>query len=61
MIEPCSPGLYLEMFVRGDRPGWSVWGNQATSAYAPDWPTYAHHSQRELQERVEDADLFTEP
>lgn len=39
LIEACSPGPYLELFARGSRPGWTVWGNQA-QAYTPDWPTY---------------------
>ena len=26
------------------RAGWTTWGHQADE-YAPDWPTYAHHSQ----------------
>ena len=29
LIENCSPGPYLELFSRGRRPGWHVWGNQA--------------------------------
>ncbi len=44
IVEACSPGPYLELFARGGRPGWDVWGNQADS-YFPDWPTYANHSQ----------------
>ncbi|MFC3167111.1 MT-A70 family methyltransferase [Paracoccus fontiphilus] len=44
LIEACSWGPRLEMFARGPRPGWTVWGNQA-EAYQPDWPTYANHSQ----------------
>lgn len=47
LIESCSPGPFLELFARGVRPGWKVWGNQADEAYAPSWDTYAHHSQRE--------------
>ena len=47
LITSCSPGPYLEMFARGDRPGWSIWGDQAHDEYSPDWPTYAHHSQRD--------------
>jgi N6-adenosine-specific RNA methylase IME4 len=43
LIESCSPGPFLELFARGPRPGWTVWGDQA-EAYAPDWPTYAHNS-----------------
>lgn len=45
LIEACSPGPYLELFARGPRPGWTGWGDQA-GEYAPDWPTYAHHSGR---------------
>lgn len=45
IIEGCSWGPYLEMFARGTRPGWTVWGNQADDSYRPTWDTYAHHSQ----------------
>jgi N6-adenosine-specific RNA methylase IME4 len=44
VIEGCSPGPRLEMFARGPRVGWTVWGNQADD-YAPTWDTYANHSQ----------------
>jgi len=44
VIEACSAGPYLELFARGPRKGWFVWGNQADD-YAPSWDTYAHHSQ----------------
>jgi N6-adenosine-specific RNA methylase IME4 len=44
IIEACSPGPYLELFGRGVRKGWSMWGNQADENYAPSWKTYAHHS-----------------
>lgn len=44
IIEACSPGPYLEMFARGARRKWVVWGNQATEYY-PTWSTYANHSQ----------------
>ncbi|PZX19616.1 N6-adenosine-specific RNA methylase IME4 [Palleronia aestuarii] len=44
LIERCSWGPYLEMFARGPRSGWDVWGNQAES-YTPTWKTYANHSQ----------------
>jgi hypothetical protein len=43
IIERCSPGPYLDLFSRGRREGWDVWGNQ-TEAYTPSWPTYANHS-----------------
>jgi N6-adenosine-specific RNA methylase IME4 len=44
IIEACSPGPYLEMFARGTRPNWTVWGNQADASYAPTWDTYSHNS-----------------
>lgn len=45
VIEACSPGPYLELFARGERAGWDVWGNQADNNYAPTWSTYTNHSQ----------------
>ncbi len=47
IIENCSRGPYLELFGRGTRDGWTVWGQQAEQDYAPDWPTYAHNSRSE--------------
>ena len=47
LIEDCSPGPFLEMFARGTRPKWSVWGNQADESYEPTWDTYAHNSATE--------------
>jgi N6-adenosine-specific RNA methylase IME4 len=44
IIESCSPGPYLEMFARGERSGWSSWGNQADESYSPTWKTYSNHS-----------------
>ena len=44
LIESCSPGPFIELFARGTRPGWFAWGDQALD-YAPDWQTYANHSQ----------------
>lgn len=44
LIEACSGGPYLELFARGDRPNWAVWGNQAAPDYAPTWKTYAYNS-----------------
>ncbi|MFH1057267.1 MAG: MT-A70 family methyltransferase [Pseudomonadota bacterium] len=46
IIESCSAGPYLELFARGPRRGWTVWGNQSDSYY-PTWATYANHSQSE--------------
>ena len=47
LITSCSPGPYLEMFARGKREGWAIWGNQADESYTPTWPTYTNHSQAE--------------
>jgi N6-adenosine-specific RNA methylase IME4 len=56
LIEDCSPGPYLEMFARGDRPKWSVWGNQADETYEPTWDTYAHNSAAERRLVAAEAD-----
>ncbi len=47
IIEDCSPGPYLELFARGDREGWDMWGKQADAAYEPTWNTYNNHTKRE--------------
>jgi N6-adenosine-specific RNA methylase IME4 len=44
IIESCSPGPFLELFARGTRPNWTVWGHQADDGYRPTWKTYSHHS-----------------
>lgn len=44
LIERCSPGPYLELFARGDRENWDMWGNQATADYEPTWDTYSNHT-----------------
>ena len=44
IIDTCSEGPFLEMFARGVREDWTLWGNQATDEYSPDWATYANHS-----------------
>ncbi len=53
LIETCSPGPYLELFARGPRAGWMVWGNQSAD-YQPGWKTYAHNSQTDMSERPTD-------
>lgn len=50
LIEDCSNGPFIELFARGPRKGWFVWGNQAES-YSPDWETYANHSQSKKNEK----------
>ncbi|HEX3885420.1 MAG TPA: MT-A70 family methyltransferase [Stellaceae bacterium] len=47
IIESCSPGPFLELFARGTRPHWWVWGMEADASYEPTWPTYAHNSAAE--------------
>lgn len=44
IIERCSSGPYLELFARGDRKGWDMWGNQADPDYEPNWNTYKNHT-----------------
>lgn len=48
IVESCSPGPYLELFARGKRDGWSVWGNQSDDYY-PTWNTYKNHSQADIK------------
>lgn len=53
LVEQCSPGPYLELFARGDRAGWDMWGNQANASYEPTWHTYKNHTkaQSDLAEK----------
>lgn len=44
LIEACSPGPYIELFARGIREGWAMWGDQADADYQPTWNTYSNHS-----------------
>ena len=44
LIQDCSPGPHIELFGRGVRTGWTMWGDQADESYRPTWKTYAHHS-----------------
>ena len=48
IIEACSPGKRIELFSRGTRDGWNVWGNQADADYKPDWDTYRYNSAMEI-------------
>lgn len=45
IIEACSFAPFLELFARGSRLGWTLWGDQADDTYSPTWKTYANHSQ----------------
>jgi len=44
IIEQCSSGPFLELFARGKREGWTLWGNEANVEYIPDWSTYSNAS-----------------
>lgn len=48
IIESCSRAPFLELFARGTRPTWTVWGNQASADYYPSWDTYSNHSRAEI-------------
>jgi N6-adenosine-specific RNA methylase IME4 len=41
IIEQCSPGPYLELFARHDRPGWVQWGNEIDSPETEPMPAAA--------------------
>lgn len=47
LIESCSCGPRIEIFARGPRDGWFVWGDQA-EVYEPTWDTYSNHSQSKV-------------
>lgn len=49
LITKCSWGPFLELFARGARQGWDVWGNQSDE-YEPTWATYSNHSQSKKEE-----------
>ncbi|MGX0878189.1 N6-adenosine-specific RNA methylase IME4 [Roseovarius sp. MBR-154] len=44
IIEACSRRPHLELFGRGQRENWTVWGNQADADYKPSWKTYTYNS-----------------
>ncbi len=44
IIESCSQGPRIELFARGVRDGWDMWGDQATEDYEPTWNTYSNHT-----------------
>jgi N6-adenosine-specific RNA methylase IME4 len=51
LIKRCSPGPFLELFARGSRPGWVLWGNQAEE-YDIGWDTYKNNSQSEPKLKI---------
>lgn len=44
IIEACSQAPRIELFARGIRDGWEMWGDQAYPDYEPTWKTYTNHS-----------------
>ena len=44
IIESCSLPNRIELFARGDREGWDMWGDQADASYEPSWNTYKYHT-----------------
>jgi hypothetical protein len=54
LIEACSPGPYIELFARGDRHAWDMWGAQADDTYEPTWDTYANHTVAPVKTNCED-------
>ena len=49
IIEACSLAPRIELFARGVREGWDMWGNQATADYEPTWSTYANHTVAQIE------------
>jgi len=49
IIEACSQAPRIELFARGVREGWDMWGNQATADYEPTWNTYANHTVSQIE------------
>ena len=60
LIENCSPGPYLELFARGDRENWDMWGNQATADYEPTWHTYSNHTVAMREDEEEYGEDYSE-
>ncbi len=54
IIESCSPPEYLEIFGRGSRKNWTVFGNQAED-YQITWNTYKNNSSVTQEEKKDKA------
>ncbi|QBS36913.1 S-adenosylmethionine-binding protein [Thermaerobacter sp. FW80] len=50
IIEACSPGPYLELFARTERPGWYQFGDELGRYQPPDYPAYTRRSGDERQQ-----------
>ena len=51
VIESCSREPRIELFARGIREGWDMWGLQATADYEPTWDTYSNHTVANINEQ----------
>lgn len=61
IIEKCSAGPHLELFARGTRPGWVLWGDQADRDYVPSWATYKNASNTSDSDAVQLDKMVNEP
>ena len=52
LIEACAQSPRLELFARGNRKGWDMWGNQADDGYEPTWATYSNHTVSNKQNMI---------
>ena len=54
IIESCSLPSRIELFARGNRKGWDMWGDQANESYEPTWNTYKNHTvaQNSIQQQM---------
>jgi N6-adenosine-specific RNA methylase IME4 len=52
IIESCSSAPYIELFARGVRENWVLWGNQADEDYEPTWATYKNNSSTEIHTSI---------
>lgn len=57
IIESCSSPARIELFARGDREGWDMWGNQANANYEPDWNTYKNHTISKNDQSINDTSV----
>jgi N6-adenosine-specific RNA methylase IME4 len=59
IIEACSPAPYLELFARGERQGWTTWGDQAGNGNEADEDRDLHKPQPG-QGQIHQLSLFEE-
>ncbi len=50
IMEACSMEPRIELFARGVRQGWDMWGDQAQPDYEPTWETYSYHTTADLRQ-----------